>query len=539
MENINKVKITNLLEHTKGLKVLYVEDDKSVREKFLTVLENIFESVDISECGETAESLYREKLDKGLPYDLLITDMYMPNVDGLELSKRILNHTPDQKILAISAYNDSEILEKIIDIGISNYIQKPVRKDRLFSVVNKIALDIMERKKNEESRKLDPVTGMKNIQCLYEDLKCLADEKNIILIKLKNLDTIQTVYGIETADYFINKMVFNFDNNERLYRVSSDKIAYLCDKTSNLKDLIDHISQFSKKCKFDIAIGASGEKNNIISTAEMALDFALKEALVYKIYSKDIDLTKKYENSMQLRSVLNNAIEQDNVFPVFHPIYDREKNIIKYEVLMRISNEEDGKEQVYYPNQFMQISMESNKFNELSLITLKKAFKQMNKSSKSFSINISYEDIKNEILIDVIEKQILEYGDIGKRLIFEILETKNIEDYALVDSFIKKFKRYGVRIAIDDFGSGYSNLNHIVNFHSDYVKLDGTLIKNIKNDARSLAVVKSVVSFTKELGIKTIAEFVSSKEIFEIVKEIDIDEFQGFYLSEPLREVLE
>lgn len=539
MENGNKINIADLVKHTKKLKVLYVEDNHCVREKFATILENIFDLVEACECGEIACGLYKEKLHNSLPYDIVITDMCMPKVDGLELSQRILEQNPDQKILAISAYNDSETLEKIIDMGISNYIQKPVKKDRLFSVINKMAADISKQKKDEESKKLDPVTGIKNSQCLYEDVKSLSNEKNIIIVKLKNLDTIQTVYGIETADYFIKKLVFNFDDNKNLYRISTDKFAYLCARTLDLEGLIAQMIQFSKKCKFDIAIGASRENENLITTAEMALDFAIKESLGHKIYSKDIDLTSKYKNSIQLKSILNNAIEQDTVFPVFHPIYDKDKNIIKYEVLMRISNKENGKEHIYYPNEFMQISVESNKFNELSMITIKKAFNQMNKSTKSFSINISYEDVRNGILIEEIENQILEYEGIGERLIFEILETKNIEDYTLIADFIRKFKRYGVKIALDDFGAGYSNLNHIINFHSDYVKLDGTLIRNIKNDSRSLAVVKSVVSFTKELGIKTIAEFVSSKEIFDIVKEIEIDEFQGFYLSEPLREIAE
>ena len=104
--------------------------------------------------------------------------------------------------------------------------------------------------------------------------------------------------------------------------------------------------------------------------------------------------------------------------------------------------------------------------------------------------------------------------------------------------FRTTIQKQRISIALDDFGSGYSNLNHIISFHCDYVKLDGALIKNIKEDSKSLAIVRSVVSFTKELGIKVIAEYVANKEIFEITKKLGIDEFQGFYLSKPLRNIL-
>ncbi len=533
-------KLINILKYTKELRVLYVEDESSVREKFVMMLENLFDSVEPCESAHSAVKLYKKSFDESSPYDIVITDMYMPDINGLELSRTILDLNPDQKILAISAYNDSEVLESLIDLGVSNYIQKPVKRDRLIDIIYKIALDISKNRKRLELKNFDFTTGIKNGYSLHNDIKKLP-QKNIILIKLKNLSTIQTIYGIEEADNFINKFISkfkkHFNRDKDLYRLSSKKFAYLIDKEFDLNEAIKTMQRYSKHCKFDIAIGASKDES-LIATADMALDFALKHGLEYKIYSKEIDLTDEYKNHILFKSILSNAIEQDTVFPVFHPIYDKEKNIIKYEVLMRISDNKDGKEQIYYPGQFMQISIDSNRFNELSSITIRKAFKHLSRSEKPFSINISYEDIRNEILINEIEKQILKY-DNGQRLIFEILETRNIEDYGLIENFISRFKKYGVKIALDDFGAGYSNLNHIINFHSDYVKLDGALIKNIQHDTKSLAIVKAIVSFTKELGIKTIAEYVSSKEIFEIVKDIDVDEFQGFYLSEPLRQIAE
>jgi diguanylate cyclase/phosphodiesterase len=91
----------------------------------------------------------------------------------------------------------------------------------------------------------------------------------------------------------------------------------------------------------------------------------------------------------------------------------------------------------------------------------------------------------------------------------------------------------GAMIAIDDFGSGYSNFSYIIKIKPDYVKIDGSIIKDIDINKDSYAIASAIVAFAKDLGIKTIAEYVHSKEIFNVCKEIGIDEFQGFYLGLP------
>ena len=93
--------------------------------------------------------------------------------------------------------------------------------------------------------------------------------------------------------------------------------------------------------------------------------------------------------------------------------------------------------------------------------------------------------------------------------------------------------KLGIKIAIDDFGTGYSNFAYLMDLQPDYLKIDGSLIKNIDTDMRSQEIVKTIVNCAKSLHFKTVAEFVHSKKVFEVCKELGIDEFQGFYFSEP------
>jgi EAL domain-containing protein (putative c-di-GMP-specific phosphodiesterase class I) len=95
----------------------------------------------------------------------------------------------------------------------------------------------------------------------------------------------------------------------------------------------------------------------------------------------------------------------------------------------------------------------------------------------------------------------------------------------------------GCRIAIDDFGSGYSNFEYLLKFKPNYLKIDGSLVKNIHTDTNSLLIVKTINQFAHSLGMKTVAEFVHCQEVFDILQELNVDEYQGYYFSPPKKEI--
>ncbi len=158
----------------------------------------------------------------------------------------------------------------------------------------------------------------------------------------------------------------------------------------------------------------------------------------------------------------------------------------------------------------------------------------MSKTTKQISLNLSFKDILDTDFLTSLDKNLDRIDDEKKnRIIFEILESDYITDYTLLEEFIVKYRRQGIKIAIDDFGTGYSNFSHIMKIRPDYIKIDGSLIKNINTDKNSYELVKSVIDFSKALNIKVIAEFVHSREVYNIVFDLGVDEFQGFYLGQP------
>lgn len=97
--------------------------------------------------------------------------------------------------------------------------------------------------------------------------------------------------------------------------------------------------------------------------------------------------------------------------------------------------------------------------------------------------------------------------NVADKVVFEILEDENVKNYNLLISFIDEIKSLGCKVAIDDFGSGYSNFEHLLKMNVDYLKIDSSIIKNVAKDENSYKITKTIVDFAKSLNLKTIAEF--------------------------------
>jgi EAL domain-containing protein (putative c-di-GMP-specific phosphodiesterase class I) len=214
----------------------------------------------------------------------------------------------------------------------------------------------------------------------------------------------------------------------------------------------------------------------------------------------------------------------------FQPIVDNTNGkITKYEALVRLIKD-DG--EVLSPYFFLDIAVKANLYAKITRIVINKSFEKFHNLPYILTINLSIEDINNKETLSFIFNKLKSYPN-PENIVFEILESQEIKDYIAVKEFVKKVKKIGAKIAIDDFGSGYSNFEHIINIGADFIKIDGSLIKNIDCDKNSQILVESIINLSKNLGIKTIAEFVCSKDIYDIVQNMEADFSQGYYLGEP------
>jgi EAL domain-containing protein (putative c-di-GMP-specific phosphodiesterase class I) len=190
------------------------------------------------------------------------------------------------------------------------------------------------------------------------------------------------------------------------------------------------------------------------------------------------------------------------------------------------------------PAFFIEIAKKSRFYTHLTKIMLLKSAEYFADKDFSFSINISLFDIYSREST-IFFTSIIDDYNIGNKIIFELTETEQIENNSQVNYFIEKVKERGCKIAIDDFGTGYSNFDYLLKMKVDILKLDGSLIKNICDNKGSKIITETIIDFAKRLNIETVAEYVYSKEVFDVVREMGIDNSQGYYVGKPERDINE
>jgi len=372
-----------------------------------------------------------------------------------------------------------------------------------------------------------------------------TDKSVLILIDIDGFSDINELYGVEVGNkvlqIFADKLK-KINKNFDVFRVSADVFGLYLDDYNKLDMSIeDKILTIRNKLIFEpiivddnsidinITIGVAFGKN-ILHDALAALNMAKDDNVIYTIFHEENEFKAKIEFNKKWQEEIKYAIANDSIVPFFQPIVDKDKNIIKYEVLMRMYK--NGK---YFPPIFLDVAVKTKQYIALSRIVIEKAFIAF-KDGGEFSINLNYIDMKTESTRDFLEELIIKYNAKG-RVTFEILESEGINDYNLIRDFLDYFKKFNVKVAIDDFGSGYSNFKRIMELKPDYIKLDGSLIKNIATDSESFLIVKTMINYAKELNIKTVAEFIHNKDTFDTCLYLGIDYFQGYYVGKPTKDI--
>jgi EAL domain-containing protein (putative c-di-GMP-specific phosphodiesterase class I)/GGDEF domain-containing protein len=393
----------------------------------------------------------------------------------------------------------------------------------------------------------DPTTGLRNRYTLMEDIEKSAIP-TLFLIDINDYIRYIDIYGAEIANEMIGMFsklleTFNTDRGYQLYHIEIDVFAMLhpstyidTDKYENdlleLMETVHHNSLYLPSIDdtlfIDITIGISSEKNNLLNHTYDALNYAKKDKKRYVYYHPFHDQTQEHRKILHVKKEIQQNLEANNFLPLYQPIVTSDGTIIKYEALLRMRQGDA----LISPEYFLSIAAKTNQYEQISQSSLIQAIETFKNRSDTLSLNFAQADMSNKALLRDIEKRLQRY-DMSHRTVFEIVEGDAIEDYKFTRNFVERFRSLGVSIAIDDFGTGYANFSHLMELEPDYLKIDGSLVKHIQEDQKSFIMVKSITQFAQDLGVKTIAEFVATKEIFDILVTLGVDEFQGYYFGKP------
>jgi PAS domain S-box-containing protein/diguanylate cyclase (GGDEF)-like protein len=399
----------------------------------------------------------------------------------------------------------------------------------------------------------DTLTGLGNRVKLVDDIKA-SKSPYLAVINIDDFSSINETFGTNLGDNVIKDVAKRIvtllpSGNFIPYRVYADEFAVLCDlEDEELKD--DFFGTFikrlsgapyfieSQEISLSFTAGIAQDHVNLINRANFAYKHAKQNKV--SIYKYDDHLKKldgDREANIKWIIELKRAIQEDDIIAFFQPIRNIKNGdkIEKFESLVRLRKSDKT---IVSPYFFLDIAKRAKLYSHITRIMFDRVVDALQKHKEyEFSINLSMLDIANKDIMDYIYKEIelLEKED-SKRLVFELTEQESLDYDAIVD-FSKKIKcEHGCKIAIDDFGSGYSNFEHLIELDMDYLKIDGSIIKRVVDNEDSRILTEAIVDFSKKLRLKTIAEFVSSQEIFDTLQEIGIDYIQGFHGNGEPRE---
>lgn len=373
---------------------------------------------------------------------------------------------------------------------------------------------------------------------------------NAIVVEIDEFDKITTYYSyamlLRVVTQVIRKLKdFKKENDFLLYRITDARFALIKkDENMSQDELDSYVENISKSLKgFEISrdkeiidvsctIGYCIFGDQSVKKAILALHTAKRHYLDFANYNIEKDFSKDILKEQESYLKIEKALFDDTIMPFFQPIYDREGNVTKYETLMRIVGKES---EVIMPEYFLNYAKRMKRYKEISKMLISKAIDTAQQESHSavISINMAFSDMTDNDISSFLLKK-LDHSGFGPRLVIEILETEEIhQDEKLVRAYIQALRDRKVRIAVDDFGSGYSNFGLFLKIVPDFLKIDGSLIKEIDTNTLSQNAVTAIVAFAKKLGVKTTAEYVCSRLVYEKCLDLGVDEFQGFYLAKP------
>jgi diguanylate cyclase (GGDEF)-like protein/PAS domain S-box-containing protein len=415
----------------------------------------------------------------------------------------------------------------------------PVEEDdNLYYVA--LGMDVTEKIKLQDSLIKDELTSLLNRKGFIIKANETLDPQYkyaLFLIDIRNFKALNqvngNVYGDLILKQFAQFLKTFFYDKDIIARIGSDEFAVLVklDEFTNLAGLVHKlVSKIKNLDNISVNIGIAiypkdaQDINELIEKASIALEYAKKDGENgYEFYNSLIK--EEVENLINAKNIIKTALENDEFEYFFQPYYSlKENKIVGAEALIRIVKEDEVISPYYfidYAERSGLIKMIEEKMYEKIPYYLKelKLPLSFNFSAHSFKdknhISKFFETTSFPLTIEMTEREIASDIDYTRE-VFDILKKKNFN------------------IAIDDFGTGYSTFTYIRELDFDILKIDMSFIKNITTSKKDFALVKTIITLANELGLKTIAEGVETKEQMEVLKNLGCDIIQGYLIAKPM-----
>jgi diguanylate cyclase (GGDEF)-like protein len=566
---------------TQDLSLLYIDENQEFLTNITTILKKVFIKVD--DASDAILGLDYLKVNK---YDLIIVDSNSDIMTTEKLIENIRSYNKFQNIIMTTPIDAKDKTLNSHTLVLNALIMKPFKLTNFLDIILTVTehikytreylrskIDTLEDELSSQKRRIgrfmihekELVKQVENLENSVQVDKYVHEltklpsrfslqdalddrEQSLIYINIDHFEFVNSIYGMGKANKMLKecsiKLKMFLPRNAVLYHITADEFVILLhepsqDQASILASQVQSLFKESP-VEFDIythyvvfSIGIdSGNGKKLFINAKAAS----KEARYYSgnqivIYDPYSDYMKEQRESLYWVNVLKKAFDDDKILTYYQPIVTNDDSKVKhYEVLCRLV---DDKNRLVDAAKFIHSAKQVGLITQITRAVIDKAFKLFATNDFNFSINISMHDLHENYLLNFLEYKCKKYNIAQSRVHLEIVEDIIVCKTELLDSQIIDLKRRGYHVIVDDFGTDKSAYNRMFELEAEFIKIDGTFIKELSRDKAYQIIVKSIVDFAQQSGIKTIAEHVESEEVYEIVKSLGIDYSQGYFMGKP------
>lgn len=423
---------------------------------------------------------------------------------------------------------------------------------------------ISQRNQLERSFYTDHLTDMPNMQWLtvYAGTDDSSRVYSIVEVALLGMDEIVSSHGTAAADCVIKAMAERLDGLTKEFLVRTGEASFIIgfageitddsDAMCAIKRLLDepvaiatekgaasntemikvesHIVVFNRESGMSIQEMVAGVDLAVRQTKDLGIDFGADRNVIFY----DSDMRKAVEDKLEITALLKKAVANDDFVVVYQPQVNLQSNdVVAYEALVRLKNN------AYPPEQFIPIAETNGLIVDIGRIVAKKVVQQLatwrkrNKRLRPVSINYSVEQLKDETYVDYLVDLLRKYDVSPSLIIMEISEVLFVGNMIKTNEFLEKLKAAGIRLAIDDFGVGYTSISRVISIPADVVKIDRTLTQEyLRNGADE--VIQNLVRLVTDANKHIVIEGVETQDQLNRCIAMNCDVVQGHYYSEPM-----
>lgn len=410
----------------------------------------------------------------------------------------------------------------------------------------------------------DSLTGLHNRHYFQKELEKMVAESDrrrthgaLLFFDLDEFKYINDTFGHSAGDTILTRIASEVGTlvrrHETFSRLGGDEFAILAPNAgdSEAQALAERVLRAIAKIPFRI------ENHNLRLTSSLGIAFYPRHASVaeeliahadaamyqakdagknsWRVYRQELDTSRSMVQRLSWNERIAHALEQNLLQLHFQGIYRAaDRTLSHLEALVRMRDEANPGNLIM-PGQFIPVAEKSGKILEIDRWVIRACIERLAASPQipSIALNISGRSFDEPSLPQFIGDELKRHGVAPARLLVELTETSAVSDMQDAQRFIDSLRRTGCPVCLDDFGTGFSSFAYLKHLNADVLKIDGMFIRDLPNDSDNQVFVKAIVDVARGMKKTTVAEFVESQEILDMLIAFGVDLVQGYHLDIP------